>query len=181
MSYQEILQNIGDTVERSLVSEFKRFISGEITAAQFIDLGVVLVSTGQAQGRMAAEVALMSWLQATVEATATPVAAAPLAHYQNTQRLEKALGTIVTTGALDAETIERQLGRLAYSETVESSQRAFQEAMRDSLDVAGWTRGLEPNACELCQWWSRDGQVWPVSHIMPTHKGCTCVPVPTKG
>lgn len=181
MSYQEILDNIGATTERALVREYKRFLAGEISAKTFTDLGVVLIGTGQAQGRMAAEVALMSWLQETVTSTAVPVAAKALEHYQDLDRLERALGTVLTTGALDAETIEKQLGRLAYAETVEASQRAFQEGMKKSDQVGGWIRGLEPNSCQLCQWWSRDGQVWPVDHQMPTHKGCTCTPIPTEG
>ena len=47
-----------------------------------------------------------------------------------------------------------------------------------SHGVGGWTRGLNSGACQLCQWWSRDRQVWPLDHRMPTHKGCGCYPVP---
>lgn len=177
MTYQEVLQNLGETTERALVSHLQQYLDGSITLDMLTDLSVVVISTAQQQGRIAAELSFLAWLQSAGFA-AEPVAAAQVAHYADTGRLRKAVGTVVGTGVLDPEVTAQRLGRLAYSEAVESSQAAFAEAMRESGKVEGWTRGLEPGACELCRWWSREGRVWPVDHTMPTHKGCTCTPVP---
>lgn len=180
MSYQEALDNIGKTTERALVSSYQRVVAGAMSMALFQDLAVTLIALGQAQGRMAAEVSFLAWLQATIGADALPVAAAPLPHYRDEKRLRKAIVTVTEKGDLDQAAVESQLGRLAFAETVESSQRAFGEAMEQSPHAESWVRGLEPKACELCVWWWRDGRVWPKSHSMPTHKGCTCTPIPSQ-
>ena len=49
--------------------------------------------------------------------------------------------------------------------------------MSRSQLVEGWTRSVS-GACQLCNWWSRDGRVWPKDHTMPRHKGCRCTQNP---
>src|SRR5690625_6970662 len=44
--------------------------------------------------------------------------------------------------------------------------------------ATGWTRLLDAEGCELCDWWARDGRVWPKRHPMPRHKGCKCQQLP---
>lgn len=179
MTYQETLQNLGETTERSVIARLREYTAGRITLDTLTELAVTVIAAAQQQGRYAAELSLVAWLQAAGH-PARPVAAPQLDHYADPQRLRKAIGTIVDTGVLDPDVTERRMARLAYSETVESSQAAFGQAMRKSGVVNGWVRGLEPRACELCRWWARDGRVWPVDHTMPTHKGCTCTPIPAQ-
>lgn len=178
MSYMDALGNLGRTTERELVRLLGLYTAGQLMATQFVDLATVAVSLGQQQGRIMAEVALMAWLEASGKRV-EPVAAPKLQHYADSDRVRRGLETIVAAGVLDPADTEMRVKRFGYSETVESSQRAFGQAMQDSGQVTGWTRGLEPDACELCQWWSRDGRVWPVEHSMPTHKGCICTPIPS--
>jgi hypothetical protein len=147
---------------------------GELALAEFVELAAVVVATANVQGHMLAELSLLSFLETSTGRTLAPVAAPPLAHYLDDGRLRLAVQTI-TSSELDTT---MQLDRLARSEPVESSQRAYGEAMARSERVTGWTRGLEAQACQLCRWWARDGQVWPSDHPMPTHKGCHCTPVP---
>ena len=68
--------------------------------------------------------------------------------------------------------------RLARAEGQEAAARAYSDAVKRSPHVTGWRRGISGSACQLCRWWSRDGRVWAADHTMPTHKGCTCNPVP---
>ena len=79
------------------------------------------------------------------------------------------------------QTAETRLTRLARSEPMDKAQRGYGEAIRQDSRTEGWKRGLELDACELCTWWDRDGRIWPKDHVMPTHKGCACVPVPVVG
>lgn len=182
MTYQEALQRLGETTERSLLSLFGQYRSGMLTHDHFIRLGAQVIDLAHQQGRMVAEVSLLSWLR-TVDPEAVPVAAPAHDHYSDVARLERAMQTTVpspaaTAGDDAAAEAARRLGRLAYAESVESSQQAFHEGMLRTALVEGWTRGLEPGACQLCRWWWREGQVWPKEHRMPTHKGCTCTPIP---
>lgn len=177
MTYMDALEKLGRTTEREIRRLFGLYLGAEISANLFVDLGTVAVSLGQQQGRYMAELSLLSWLEAH-KGSARPVAAAPIEHYQDSNRVRKGLETVIGDGIIDPDETARRLERLAFAETVESSQRSFGAAMAKAPEVKGWTRGLEPDACQLCNWWSRDGRVWPADHTMPTHKGCTCTPVP---
>ena len=177
MSYMESLERLGDSTEREVSRLFSLYTAGSVTRDEFVDLATVAVSLGQQQGRAMAEVSLLAWLDAA-GVVASPVAAQPIAHYTDSERVRKALHTVMGAGVLEPDVIEKQLRRLSFSETVESSQRAFAKAMHESGQVEGWTRGVETGACELCIWWEADGRVWPTEHSMPTHKGCVCTPIP---
>lgn len=177
MSYQDALERLGTTAEKSILAELGRYTSGQISLDMFVDLAATVVALGQQQGRLAAELAVLAWLQ-SIGAAPVPVAAPPIEHYMNSRRVRDAIWTVVGSGA--QEQLEHRLGRLAHAETVESSQRAFNEALARSGLAEGWIRGLESGACQLCRWWWREGQAWPVDHVMPTHKGCTCTPIPVE-
>lgn len=97
-----------------------------------------------------------------------------LDHFMTPERLSKAVDTALTI----PEQAVTRLTRLANAEPIEAAQRSIGDMIRRSPAVNGWERVLEPNACELCQWWHRDGRVWPPNHSMPTHKGCTCAQRP---
>lgn len=86
-------------------------------------------------------------------------------------RFDKAVATILDG---DEEVAALRLGRLALAESVDSARAVSSEYMQGTRQVDGWTRQLDSDPCELCHWWHRDGRVWPASHTMPTHKGCTC-------
>lgn len=88
------------------------------------------------------------------------------------------LQAAVTTALEDNDRAAMRLERLTRAEVVQSGQQGLQTAMIESPYVVGWQRELEKDACELCQWWAREGRVWPVDHVMPTHKGCACTPSP---
>lgn len=94
----------------------------------------------------------------------------------NPERLEKALNTVLADEGLDTV---MQLERISKSEALTSGRRAYDDAMSREHRVQGWVRGLDGNACQLCTWWWREGQVWHRDHPMPEHTGCLCHPVPT--
>src|SRR5699024_2639931 len=97
MSYQDALEQLGSTAERSILNELRRYTSGQISLDTFVDLAATIVALGQQQGRMAAEVSLLAWLQ-SIGAAAVPVAAPPIDHYMNSDRVRDAIWTVVGTG-----------------------------------------------------------------------------------
>lgn len=101
-----------------------------------------------------------------------------LQHHLNQGRIRTAVTTILDDlDVEDDESVEHmitRMERLARAEAIESAQAGYGKGMARSKKVEGWIRDLESNACELCQWWSRDGRVWPANHVMPTHPGCAC-------
>lgn len=102
-----------------------------------------------------------------------------VAHELDRDRLAQAVLTILSRAepadvVAGAVITARAVHRLARSEAVQAGQRTFHRTMSRARSVKGWTRVPEPDACELCEWWARDGRVWPRDHAMPTHKGCTC-------
>lgn len=101
-----------------------------------------------------------------------------LAHQVSTDRLRKAAGTVLERLDLadlaTLATVEMGAERLARAEAVKAAQTDYGSTMASSEDTGGWIRELEPDACQLCRWWSREGKKWPADHPMPTHTGCTC-------
>ena len=92
-------------------------------------------------------------------------------------RLIKAASTLLTLAQAQPDP-DARIARLARAEPLETAARSYSAGIALSEYVTGWTRGLSGSACQLCSWWCRGGQVWPDSHPMPTHKGCTCSPIP---
>ena len=177
MSYQESLQRLGDTTERSVKSVLAQYLAGEVTLEQFVEMSTAIVTLSHEQGRMIAALSMSAWEQATTgRVRVESVELSP--HYAKSDRIREAFETIVNDGVIDPDNVEMRVARLAHSEAVESSQRAMNDAIEQSPTAEGWYRGLEPDACELCEYWSRGGRVWPKNHTMPTHKGCACTPVP---
>ena len=50
------------------------------------------------------------------------------------------------------------------------------DAMQAQPLVKGWTRQMDADPCQLCQWWWRNGRIWPKEHPFQHHKGCNCQP-----
>lgn len=106
------------------------------------------------------------------------VPAAALSHWLDRNRLTDAMGTVV--GRIDpgdestVAVASRAVAKVASAESLESARSVFRAAVTGTGRVRGWVRQTEADACDLCQWWERDGKVWPVDHDMPTHPGCAC-------
>ena len=171
MSYAEQLHELGRETERQVLALWQ-LVPDKLDPTEFDELAAVIIGTASAQGQVLAELSLVAVVADELgPAAAAPVAAPPGAHHLDTERLSRALSTARLTG----DPHER-LARLARSEPVESSQRAYSRAIRNHRAVEGWVRQLDADPCQLCRWWWREGRVWPKQHSMPTHKGCECAP-----
>ena len=172
MSYRDQLDQLGAETARQ-VTELWQLVPDELDAETFDELAAVIIATAAAQGAVLAELSLTVELAAQTGVAVSPAAVQLPAHPVDTGRLARA----VATARESPETAPVRLGRLARAEPVESSQRAYSRAIARHPGVGGWRRGTNPDACELCTWWHRDGRLWPKSHQMPTHTGCLCEPV----
>lgn len=174
MSYEDTLRELGGETAARVLALYELVERGDLTLPEFRELAAVILAAANARGVTLAELSLYAFLAQAIGTPAPAVGVPPTPHQIDADRLTRALVTI-TESELDTR---MQLDRLARSEPVEASQRAYGEAMDRSPRVSGWVRNLESGACQLCQWWSRDGRVWPTDHRMPTHKGCHCTPTP---
>jgi hypothetical protein len=170
--YEETLRGLSDGTAKIILQLWAAVERGDLPVSDFPEVAAQIIAVANAQGRAAAEVALAGYLTA---ATGTVITVATFPVVDDTPRLVKALLTILGS-ALDTV---MQLTRIATAEPLEAAANRFSEAMAEQPMVTGWVRQLEPDACQLCVWWWREGRVWPKDHPMPTHKGCTCHPLPT--
>lgn len=88
-------------------------------------------------------------------------------------RIARAIETILEGGD-----VTERLERLARAENIKSAQHGYGAALRDDERVIGWSRGLEPDACELCEHWYEGGKIFPKSAQMATHPNCQCTQEP---
>lgn len=145
-----------------------------LTFQDFLDTAPVMIARANLAGTHLAQAAANTLLVSAGQSTVTAAGLTVLDHALDLARLSRAVDTCLEA----VETAEARLQRLAAAEPVETTQRAFGGLLDTTEAVEGWTRSLEPDACQLCQWWAREGRVWPTGHSMPTHKGCQCTQRP---
>lgn len=173
--YESAVRRIGATLAAALDSLWERYRAGAISQAEFADLGAIMLATGNAQ---AAQVARLSLAAYVTEQTGRALDVRPVAvpaHHTSTARLARALSTIATA----PEGAPARLARLAIAEPSSAGAKTYGAGVRSTPGARGWVRGRDSDPCQLCTWWWRQGRVWPMSHSMPEHKGCCCVPLPT--
>lgn len=175
MSYRTSLVTVAADSETRAVGVFRRYVDGALTVPETTSFIAAIIAHANSRATSLADLAVTA---AVMLATRQPVPVIGLLPPPgDLERLHKAAGTVldVADNSADPDAI---VGRLARSEPLETGNRAASEAMNKQPAVEGWVRDTGGDCCELCEWWSRDGQVWPADHEMPTHKGCTCTPDP---
>ena len=180
--YEETIRHLGDNSEKILLQLWAAVERGDLPSADFPEVASQILAVANERGRAAAELALNGYLTA-----ATGVVQAPrvLPLVDDRARLLKAFGTILATEQGTAMVLANEdgmamrLARIAVAEPLEAAVRRFSEGISQHPKVTGWVRQLEPDACQLCVWWWREGRIWPKDHPFQHHKGCTCNPLPT--
>lgn len=164
-----------------------RWVAGEITRAEFVQSAALAVATSRIRGANIGADAVRREIEAQLE---EPVRITPpnLSRDEDTTRLIKAVETIVEGVPESPDTqdeafqkilddIDMRFERLARAETAKAAQDGAQQALADER-VEGWVRDRNGDACTLCDWWWREGRVWPKTYSMPRHTGCECWPRP---
>ena len=168
---------LGERAGADAVELVRRLLQAGAAPDEIAEALAVLVGGHNSAAGAVAE-ALAAEQLAAWGAAAPTDSAAGLAHQLSTDRLRQAAGTVLERLDLadlaTLATVEMSAERLARAEAVKAAQARYGSTMASSEDTGGWIRQLEPDACQLCRWWSREGKTWPADHVMPTHTGCTC-------
>ncbi|MBA2785699.1 hypothetical protein H1J40_19255 [Mycobacterium canettii] len=168
--------------------------AGHITTEEAEELIAVLVNAANAAAFTLADTYVALQIE---KATTLPAPSTGIAPADDYDRLLRAAHTILDglIGMLkppaaggqprgrelapDSDPVEvagMRLERLARSEPLETGQNAAVAAMIEQPLVEGWTRQMDDDPCQLCQWWWRNGRIWPKAHPFQHHKGCNCAP-----
>lgn len=174
MSYRDLLVKLGDTTSEKVLNIYRLMDAGDITRFDAIALMSTLIGKSQAKAIALAETSLAAELTLAL-LEPVPVVATPIKPDTTAVR-----GAVITTlgTAKSTPDIEARLERVVRGITYKAATDAYSHGVSRSKRVKGWTRDLEPGACEMCVWWWREGRTWPREHPMPTHTGCTCSPKP---
>ena len=174
MSYREMLVKLGDTTAEKVLNIYRLMDAGDVSRFDAIALMATLIGKSQAKAIALAETSLAAELTLAV-LEPVPVLVTPIKSdiYAVRNAVITTLGTAKST-----PDIEGRLERVVRGVTYKAAADAYNHGVSRSKLVSGWVRDLEPDACEMCVWWWRDGRVWPKDHPMPTHTGCTCTPKP---
>ncbi|UYG15634.1 hypothetical protein BRM3_08220 [Brachybacterium huguangmaarense] len=172
-TFTDLLAHLGSRAERQATTIASKYVSGQIDLEIAIDGLEVVVRTSNARGLNLGEAACRELLISLGDDTSV-VTGEAYSHVHDAERIQKATRTALA----EQGSAVMAAGRLARSEAIEAAQSAFSRTMQTSRRVKGWKRGMEPDACELCTWWWREGRVWPKGYSLQTHKGCTCRQVP---
>lgn len=174
MSYFEKLDAHAKATEAKALRILELFQAGKISKTETIGTMAALLSKANITAVALADYSLAATITLQT-GVVTPALGVNL--QSGGTRAKRAIKMILDTPTADADMAMR-IGRLAHSEPLSAAARATDRAMSGQRLVEGWTRLLDPNPCQLCRWWWRDGQVWPKNHPMPRHKGCQCIQQP---
>lgn len=176
LRFEDMLERLGSQGRDAVLNTYRLYEAGLIDSDTFIEVASDLLQhineRGAVYGQLSYDQVRAILLDTAAELPATVTATAST----SSGALAESLATILDG---EQDEIERRLERLAYVLPMESTQDGYRAALRADRAARGWIRGLDANACELCQWWARDGRAWPKHHPMPTHKGCRCQQIPT--
>lgn len=176
MSYADTIRTVaGDSEDRALVL-FAAWSAGDLTDAEFEALLTALVAGANGRAAAVADLSLAAAVTVALRRPVAPLGLLPAPG--DPARLARASRTLVRALETTPDPPAR-VARLVRAEPLSTAARTYSDGMARSEHVTGWTRGLSGKACQLCRWWARDGRVWPAGYAMPTHKGCSCSPIPT--
>lgn len=174
MAYRDTLIALSERSERQVLSAYRAFLAGNLSRDETIRYIASAIAVANGQAAALADLALAAEIMAALGEAIPVVGLTPA---DDVERLTKAATTVLTV-AEASEVPEAIISRLARSEPLETAARSYGDAMIRSGRTRGWRRQLSAGACQLCQWWSRDGRIWPAEHPFQHHKGCTCTPKP---
>lgn len=175
--YETRLRRLGDNLAAMLDGLWAEHEAGRLTLAEFHDLAAIVVVTANGQAAALARLSVAAYITEQTGEELPALTAEPPAHRLDRDRVTAALATITAGAAL---TVPGRLSRLGHAEPVdagaETFEAFFETEQRD--DVAGWTRKLDADPCDLCRWWAANSHKFNHRARMPRHNGCACTQLP---
>ncbi len=175
MTYREVLVDLSRECERQVLAVYALYAEGTITAQEAETLIATIIAAHNSQATALADVSLAATIMLGLGREVPAAGLLPPA--DDVARLQKSASTVLAV-ARGSQVPEAIVGRLGRSEPLQTASLAYAEGMKTSKYVTGWVRRVSAGSCQLCEWWSRDGRVWPKDHPFQSHKGCTCTPQP---
>jgi hypothetical protein len=176
-NYQGHTERLVSTTQRRVAAVWAAFDAGQITGAEAQQLIAAIVNHSNASAVGMADRFIADQIEA---AAGVPVPALGHPPADDLDRLHDAVATVLKAAPAwqpgDTDSPSMRLHRLARSEPLHAGHRSAETAMRSHDAVKGWRRSMDGDACQLCQWWSRDGRIWPDAHPFQSHQGCNCQP-----
>jgi len=174
VTFGDAVEELTTRTERRLVALFERFLAEEITAEVFRAQAVALVGVARARAIGLADVGLAAAVEAEYKRPTPVLGLTPPS--DDAERLAKGITTLLEALADDGDVVAR-IARYGRSEPAEALQTAYVDGMR-LRKIPGYSRGLNPGACQLCVWLRKEGYVYPAEANFHRHTGCTCYPIP---
>ena len=174
--YQTSTESLAAQAQAQAHAVYTAYQAGRLARDQAEALIVAVVNVANAAAVTVADAGLSVQIE---HATGLPTPATGIAPADGTERLQKAVHTILEEEQPDPElpdNTEMRIERLARSEPLEAAENATIDAMQQQPLVEGWTRQMDADPCQLCRWWWREGRIWPKEHPFQSHKGCNCQP-----
>lgn len=169
------LSELSDRTARQVLELLDQLDAGLLRPAQVPELAAVLVKLGADQAAALTLADLTAELEVLTGRRAGLPPLSGVTGHASHEGAERAVSTVLAGPVADRRV---RLERLARGAVARAGQDSREDGIRRSPLIEGWTRGLDSTACQLCAWWWREGRVWPKTHHMPRHPGCTCVQVP---
>lgn len=173
--FEDVLQRLGEQGQAALRDSYRLWQEGYISRDTFEDVSQYLLEYVNEQSAVYGR---MSYAALSQEMTGRVPELSRVVAGAGATRLRIAAKSLETVLASDPATIEGKLERLGNNMPMQTAQLAYEEELKSDTAVEGWTRGMNDDACQLCQWWYRDGRIWPKEHSFQTHSGCRCQQVP---
>lgn len=176
----ERMEAVGALTAAAVLAAYAAYQAGDITLDALTELAALDIVAGMEHGQV---IALQDYVVAHYDALgvapAGPLGAELGGAIAERDRLAGATLNIVSEPIEEAAgEPPMRLERLARAEVYNATQEQYADTIAAEPAARGWRRGLNAEACQLCQWWSRDGRVWPAEHRLPTHTGCRCTQIP---
>lgn len=175
LRFEDMLERLGSQGRAALLDTYRLFTQGLIDQQTFIDVASQLLehiaNVGANYGRLS-YIELMTFMVEEYPGASSQLGAASAV---DQGKVAQSLQTILEG---DPEQIISRLERLGYVLPMEETQRGYGDELRADPLVEGWQRGLNDDACQLCQWWSWEGRIWPKVQPFQSHKGCKCQQIP---
>lgn len=193
--YQAQTEALAASTAAGVLALYAALQTGGLAPATVIPAMAAVIATANAAATTLADVGVSAQIEA---ATAHPQPATGIAPRDDTERLAKAVETIlddpgdepkvepVSSVDTDSEPVSdpgvepepdpaaKRLERLARAEPLETGQAVTVEIINRIPRVAGWTRVLDADPCERCQRWAEDGRVFPKDAHFKRHLNCNC-------
>ncbi len=170
MSYRDLLVDLGAATERDVLAVYDSFVDGDLDHDETVGLIAARIAKANHRAVTLADLSLAATLMLQLR---TPVPTLGLTPPPGDhQRLTRAVTTLLAVATLTRE----RVARLARAEPLGAAADAYADGIARSSLVTGWTRQVNPNACQVCQ--GLAGTVLPDRVPMWHHPGCTCTPVP---